>query len=466
MSAGDVTRGERSLATAEPDAAAAEPPEPESLVSLRYGDVSPTPGAEAASEPIAADVPAAGPAGGDAPTSVDAADVVGDAGDAGDASDPQADPCAHLRRTADERCSVAARAREHAEGIHRELRAAQLAYDEYQSRAEHASVAADPRTIRTAKEAAQHAFRASRAAARTPESVEAAARDWLTEINRINHFAREAALAATREREAAAQLVTRMERLTVEADGARILAEEAELVCLGARQELAECEEAETGARPAFGLPIAPSVGAETPVASTRLEDGGSLEDVIAASDQPPVVIRLLRGDRATLDWLVAELGGADPAERRRWQIALGGLLEAIIARAIDASALDFPESHPFWAPFTRDQARDIVGALASLSFRFDGLGGWVDDRVPSQRDLSLAVGYAGLDPMRIRQWPTEAETASLFRDVSVAADEYLVEAGGGLTLGELVSLLGRRADELTELWNTWGRVRPLLLAI
>ena len=36
-----------------------------------------------------------------------------------------------------------------------------------------------------------------------------------------------------------------------------------------------------------------------------------------------------------------------------------------------------------------------------------------------------------------------------LLRDVTVAADEYVWEAAGGLTLGELVSLLGRRADGL-----------------
>jgi hypothetical protein len=28
-----------------------------------------------------------------------------------------------------------------------------------------------------------------------------------------------------------------------------------------------------------------------------------------------------------------------------------------------------------------------------------------------------------------------------------------------------MVTLLGRRADGLTDLWNAWGRVRPLLLA-
>ena len=34
----------------------------------------------------------------------------------------------------------------------------------------------------------------------------------------------------------------------------------------------------------------------------------------------------------------------------------------------------------------------------------------------------------------------------------------------GDLTLGELVAMLGRRADGLAMLWNDWGRVRPLLL--
>jgi hypothetical protein len=106
------------------------------------------------------------------------------------------------------------------------------------------------------------------------------------------------------------------------------------------------------------------------------------------------------------------------------------------------------------------------VSALSSLGYRFDGLGGWTDDRTPGQRDLSLAVGYAGLDPMRIRHWPSEAETLELMRDVSVAADEFLAETAGGLTLGELVDALGRRADDLTDLWNEWGRVRPLLLGV
>jgi hypothetical protein len=87
-----------------------------------------------------------------------------------------------------------------------------------------------------------------------------------------------------------------------------------------------------------------------------------------------------------------------------------------------------------------------------------------VDGRVPSQRDLSLALGYAGLDPMRMRNWPTEAEMIELYAEVEVAAAEHLSGAAGDLTLGELVSMLGRRADGLTEVWNQWGKIRPLLL--
>lgn len=139
--------------------------------------------------------------------------------------------------------------------------------------------------------------------------------------------------------------------------------------------------------------------------------------------------------------------------------------MDEILARAIEAACLVYPQHDAFWGAFTSTQNRDITTALASLGFRFDGLGSWVDDRTPSQRDLSLAVGYAGLDPMRVRHWPTEKEMAELFRDVSVAGDEYLVETAGDLTLGQLISLLGPRADQLAELWNDWARVRPLLLS-
>jgi hypothetical protein len=63
-----------------------------------------------------------------------------------------------------------------------------------------------------------------------------------------------------------------------------------------------------------------------------------------------------------------------------------------------------------------------------------------------------------------MRQWPNEAEMQDLFRDVDVAAAEHVAGSAGDLTLGELVTMLGRRADGLTDVWNAWGRIRPLLL--
>ncbi|HEY2888515.1 MAG TPA: hypothetical protein VGJ17_07855, partial [Candidatus Limnocylindrales bacterium] len=119
---------------------------------------------------------------------------------------------------------------------------------------------------------------------------------------------------------------------------------------------------------------------------------------------------------------------------------------------------------HGFWAPFSQAQGRDITTALASLGYRFDGMGGFADGRVPSQRDLSLALGYAGLDPMRMRAWPNEAAMGQIFGEVRVAADEYVTAMAGDLTLGEMVALLRGRAEPLADLWNNWGKIRPLLL--
>jgi hypothetical protein len=365
------------------------------------------------------------------------------------------DPCGELRSVADDRCAVATRARQGATTARDALRDAQLQYDAHISRAEAAESLADPRAIRAAKEEAQAAFRRARYVARGRDSLDAAATTWLGVINRINSEARDGAARASREHSAAQALVTVIERLEVEADAARIGAEAAEEACVAARQAVADCQE--TAAR----TPVPPVLVAA--VERYPVDEPELLAE--APGDREARILRLLRGDRDALLRTVAELAGDDPDAQRRWQLAITGLVEAITAQAIEASAIDLPEDHPFWSPFTRTQRRDIVAALASLGYRLDGLGGFADGRVPSQRDLSLAVGYAGLDPMRIRRWPSEAEMPGLVHEATVAADEYLAEAAGGLSLGELVALLGRRADGLTDLWNEWGRVRPRLLA-
>jgi hypothetical protein len=378
--------------------------------------------------------------------------------DAPDAPRARTGPCAEPRRLADERCELAVRARAQA-GIAEEThRSAQRAYDQHEAAAEIAAAAADPRAVRRAKDDAQGRFRAGRANAMTSDAVEAAARAWLLEINTINSEAREAAATLSRERAAAAVIASDLERLAVESDAARIAAETAEAVCLTARETLAACEEAEAGGVVGH-LPAIPS---QAPPGDVPDDDDPLAAALGAGGD--PRIFRLLRGERAALTELVTALAGEDPGARRHWQTAFADLVDAILADSIASGSLEFPSDHPFWGPFTLEQDREIAAALSSLGYRFDGLGGWVDGRIPSQRDLSLALGYAGLDPMRIRHWPTEAEMTELFRDVQVAAAEHLAASAGDLTLGELVTMLGRRADGLAEVWNHWGRIRPLLL--
>jgi hypothetical protein len=383
----------------------------------------------------------------------------GGAGDLPSGDATTTDRCAEERRLAEERCELATRARAQAAAAGDALRIAQRSYDEHEAAATTAGRRADPRAVHEAKDAAQGGFRSAVAGATSSDQLEAAARDWLTEINRINNEARESTSIAAREHAAAREIGANLERLGLEADAARISAANADATCLAAREAVAECDERPAEDPSTFLVPPVP-----VPGGIPRLDDDEMLGQALQAGGEPRI-FRLLRGDRQAMTSLVAALAeGSDPDGRRRWQLLLTSLIEAIVADAIEASALDFPAGHEFWGTFTRMQGRDITNALSSLGYRFDGLGGWADGRQPSQRDLSLALGYAGIDPMRLRHWPSEEATTDLFRDVSVAADEYLAGIAGDLTLAEMVGMLGRRADGLAEVWNHWGTIRPLLL--
>jgi hypothetical protein len=385
---------------------------------------------------------------------------------------PLTGPCADERRIAAERCDLADRLAEQATAANQLLREQQRAYDELALRAAEAALVADPREIRAAKETARLAFRHAHAAATTRESVEEAAANWLGEINRINQAARDATAEGARSSEAAARLALAIERLGLDADVARINAESAAEACHLAREVLAACEEAQVDRR-AGRVPVDPDavpVEAARPklVGGPEFEPGGP-SDFVAPSERAfggaqPRILRMLRGDGEAMRAVVNELAGDDPDEIRRWQLLLSDLVDACVARAIEASSLEFPTDAGFWAPFSQAQGRDIATALASLGYRFDGRSGFADERIPSQRDLSLALGYAGLDPMRMRTWPNATTMAQLFEDVRVAADEYVTTMAGDLTLGEMVALLRGRAEPLADLWNNWGRIRPLLL--
>lgn len=369
------------------------------------------------------------------------------------------DLCAAQRTASDEAKTHADRMASVAGAAQERLRDARRAYDEHAGRRERAAATVDPRAIRAAKDEAQAQFRRSRLTAHDRAAVEAAAGAWLREINRINARSREAALVMSREAGVEIELLRVVEKAGLDADVARIGSEHAAEVSRAALIALAGCEEAER-LGPAAPAPVT------APVVRQLAPEDESAPELPAAAGEDVAILRLLRGDRATMRSIVERLGGSDPDAQRRWQLLVSDLVDALVARAIDASALSFPTDHVFWGPYTQSECREIASAMAALGYRFDGLGGFADGRVPSQRDLSLAVGYAGEDPMRVRRWPTEADMPALFRDVRVDAGRHLAEAAGGLTMGEMIDLLGRRAEPLAELWNAWGRIRPLLLDV
>ncbi len=380
---------------------------------------------------------------------------------------PGTDPCEAQRRMAEERCAFADAARSTAGAAADALREAQRAYDVLRERVDTAESTADPRRVASEKERLHSQFRAATARAGGPEDTEAAARAWLDEINALNAAVREARRIADQGNAELRAALPALERLSAQADAARIASENAEGVCRDARQDLATCEEADELARKAPPPPEEePHPFAKVwPVEHPDLPDPPVEPSPAELLAGLPVVIRLLRGDREAHDRLVASLAAGEPGSEREWQLRISRLLDVIVGRAIEDGYLDPAADHPFWRLFEPREARDIVGALSALGYRYDGLGGFADGRVPPARDLSLAVGYAGLDRMRIRTWPNEAEIGALYEQAVVAADEWLADRTGDLALGTMVDALGGRAAELADLWNAWGRVRPALLA-
>ena len=381
------------------------------------------------------------------------------------AENPTADPCAGPRAGMEKICATATAKRERSRVAADAARDAQRTYDTLRDQVDRARELSDPRAIIAAKAAMREQFRAEDKAAAGPDESEAAARRWLHSINQANNDVRaalrvvEAGTAELRER------LPDVERLAREADAARIAAETADESCRIAREELARCEEhvaATTPARvPDEPHPFAGVWPTQQDLTSLRTPQDVPEEELAGQS----AILRLVRGDRAARDRIVAAVAGSDPTAVASWQIRITALSDAIVARAIEAGYLVLPEDHPFWGLFSDAERRSIVEALASLGFRFDGLGGFADGRLPTARDLSLAVGYAGLDRMRIRVWPREGEIAELYARAEVAADDWLLWVAGDLELGPLTGALGSRAAALGAIWDAWGRVRPALVA-
>jgi hypothetical protein len=367
----------------------------------------------------------------------------------------------------DSRCSDAERLTQLAALQQQRLRDAKRQLAELLRQRETDAKVRDRRQLSDAKEEARRVYREQVVRATTPAEIQAAAAVWLREMDQLNRQLAQAEVRAGSVTDRASTLQRDLPGLELAADAARIAAEAAQVACVEARRQLAACEEEaarRVGTAPATGsTSSAPGVGA---VAAAATGVAASARPVPAAPPQPRVapIALLLRGDRQALLGLTLRLADETGVEAGRLQLLLLELRAQIAARAVEEHALAFPADHPFWSQFTPDAARQLVASLEQLGFRFDGRAGWRDGRVPTIRDLALALAHCGYDPRLLRRPAGQAAIDELWQGTSVLVEDYLASRVPDLALGRLLDVLGARAQRLGELWDMWGRLRPLLL--
>lgn len=397
-------------------------------------------------------------------------------------------PASSRRKLVEIRCGFAEMARKEADGAEVRFREARRACDERLAALARAQSSLDLQAAQTAKEQAHRAFRTLIGAARARSQVEMAAAAWLKEINRVNHEVKVAQHRIQRERQTVEKTLNELSGLITAAEAGRAAANAAMEVCNAARQALAAAgpDEVDGPIQPvaatparADAAPASPLAPAAPPLPTAASPDVDRSAGQPEAPAEPPpdgltidlnalhsqLVILLLRRDTWTLSRLVDMLAAPNSSSRSHWQILLSDFVDAVAAEAIEDGWFVFPPGNPFWDLFSKRQAREVARGLAALGFRYDGLGEFANGHIPTQRDLALAVGHAGLLPVRIRFWPKPAEITDLFKGVRVASDSFIAARAPALTLGELIELLGRRAETLSGLWNEWPRIRPLLFS-
>jgi len=319
---------------------------------------------------------------------------------------------------------------------------------------------ADRRTLRDAKLAAQRAYHEQRSVARDAPAMTLAAANWLGEITRLNQAARLAASRQARLNHETAALDALVRRLELQADAARIAAATAREGCLEARRQVATFQE--DGGQRAAGQTAGAS---RADVAPPHLAAGaGAVAGTGPYGSHEPAVVGLLNGDRQMLQAVVARLAEEIGQDAGRLQLLMLELGDAIIDVARDACAFDFPARHPFWGQFSHGEARAVAASLATFGRAFDGRAGWANGVAPNQRELAMAISLAGRDPRSVRRSPTTAEIETLWDGATIAAAHHLLSQAPDLRLEAIVSLLGRRAEGLGELWDNWGHLRLLLL--
>jgi len=354
-------------------------------------------------------------------------------------------PCGPARLEVDGRCAEAERLAQASVAHAQRLRDARLESHQISNEREADARVRDRRQLGQAKDAARVAYHQQMATAESASAVRETARTWLRELDRLNRQIETEGRADALDRRAA-ELAQQMSGLELAADAARVAAEAARQACLDARRALADCEERAQG-------PLAAAA------ASTTASRAGSARAT-------RVVALLLRGDRESVERLAMRLAEETGVDAGRLQLLLLELREAVVEQALASNALRLPVQHEYWDQFSTDDQRKLVASLAAMNYRFDGVGGWADQRIPSPREVAFAVSHTGIDPRTLRRPAGQQMINELWRGTTVLVESYLAACAPALELEQVSACLGPRASELSELWDMWGRIRPLLLAV
>ncbi|HKZ91334.1 MAG TPA: hypothetical protein VJZ50_04285 [Candidatus Limnocylindrales bacterium] len=367
-----------------------------------------------------------------------------------------ADACAELRREVGGRCDEAHAALKVHGASGEQTRALKRDLVASRHRLTAALEAADPRLRAAEKATAREDYLQARQLADSDAERTEATADWARSIDRINRTGRLAARAVARGGAQVSHLEEALRGAERAEQTARFRAEAAEAACLDARVRLAACEERLTaGERP--GQPTVFQPHAAT--------GGHALGLSEAPFGEPLVIESMVEGDRVALERAavaIAEHCDLSPAEA---QLQLQELVDAILSGASAEGFLAFDHQQPLWAHLTFEEARLVVAALARLGFQFEPAEGWHAGRAPMPADLSVALGYAGLDARHMRDLPSAEELRALPQSIGVDARAFLAARAPDLTVDHMVRLLDRRAAQLEPLWDAWGQIRPILLS-
>ena len=357
---------------------------------------------------------------------------------------PGGGPCGQARAEAADRCSEAERLAEAAASYQERVRQARRELVEANRERDLIAEMRDGRHLAEQKERARMAYREAVAASTGKAAAVEAAGAWLGEVDRLNRQLDEAERRTDVVYRRLADLEHRLPGIELAADAARIAAETAQAACVEARRALAACEE-EARAR-------------------AVVTDGTLLE---LAPKQPPTqpITLVLHGDRQAQLGLALRLAEETGVEAGRLQLLLIELRDQLAARALEEHVLRFSPDNPFWSQFTPGEAHEVVASLATMGYRFDGSGGWAFGRSPTAHDLALALSYCGHDPRSLRRPAGQAAIDGLWEGTQVRTEDFLAGRAPDLELGAMMALIGPGASGLSELWDMWGRLRPLLLA-